>query len=284
MDLCTPRMLDLESYANSAITNQSRGIANSPAKRIWRGDMDSSALQKYEDIFRRWERLRRRLRIWLWVTPFLAIFAAFYMFMFFRITSVENGLHSWQILVIVGIGLAYTAFPILFQRQVTRRRLGRLSREACIFAATSAAEDLRRGNSVRASLAMDRLLSALSDLLGQKLVALGTTSVAPRDVMHATPQTIPRRAVFEAIQSSGETKDFEEELDHLVIELGGDADKGYIAAQKFLVWLGQKSETYKAGSETLLEKHPTFKAIVQIVGPIIVPPLGLLAFELVRRL
>ena len=169
---------------------------------------------------------------------------------------------------VMGLCIIYSAVPIVIQQCVVKRNKRRLSKKASIFVALAAAEDLEEGNPVRASLSMDRLLSALSDFIRQKLVPLGAIWVTPQDFMHVTPETIPRRAVFQAIQASEDTNVFQERLRNLAIGLQGNIDEGYLAAYKFLAWLdretGRYQETY---SKSFFEKHPSFKTILVYLGP-----------------
>lgn len=237
---------------------------------------------KYEDDFLRWERARRTLRRILWVGPFMVIFGIGYPLMLFKVFGMEMGLELTTGIVI-GSAVAYIVAYMVFYRSYVKRRAGRFSRESSIFLAASAAENLSEGNLVRASLFMDKLFSTLSDFLEQKVVTLGTICVAPKDVMVATPETIPRKAVFRAIQAGGDTSDLQEKLRYLATELNGDVETGYITVQEFLFWLNQKSEIYKRDSEASSEKHPIFRYLIRVIGPGIAPLLGILFAELLRR-
>ena len=177
----------------------------------------------------------------------------------------------WRLPVIVMMGLLYVLALIVIRLCYIPWRLGQLSKDAAVFAAIVAAEDLERGNPVRASISMDRLLSALSNFLGQKLVLLGTHYVAPQAFMHITPGKIPRRAVFRAVQASEDTKDFQERLGNVAIGLSGKVDAGYLAVHQFLVWLDQKAEPYRKGSQSFLDKRPILKTMLLEVAPVIFP-------------
>jgi len=188
--------------------------------------------------------------------------------------------------VAVGICIAYCAVPIAIRRWVIKWRIGKFSKEACIFAALVASEDLESGNPVKASLSMDKMLSALSNFLEQKLVALGVNSDTPRKFMYVMPETIPRKAVFRAIQTSEDTKDFQERLRNLAIGLRGNADAGYLAAHQFLVWLDKNTKDYQETSKTFLDKHPTLRTITVYLGPPAVAALtgiAVLVVEILRQ-
>ena len=178
--------------------------------------------------------------------------------------------------LLVGICIAYCAVPIAIRQWVIKRRIGKFSKEACIFAAMVASEDLERGNPVRASLSIDKMLSALSNLLEQKLVTLGVSSDTPRKFMYVMPATIPRKAVFRAVQASEDTKDFQESLRNLAIGLRDNADEGYLAAHQFLVWLDKNTESYKQASKTFLDKRPTLRTVLLNICPVILPPLAVI--------
>ena len=181
------------------------------------------------------------------------------------------------------LGLLYVIALIVIRWRYIKWRLGQLSKEACVFAAIIAAEDLGEGNPVRASLSMDRLLSALSDFLGQKLVTLGVSSVTPQDFMHVTPETVPRRAVRRAIQANEDTKDFQERLHNVAIGLCGNVDAGYLAAHQFLVWLDRKTESYQQASKSFLDKRPALRTMLLNVFPVILPPVaGIVTAVLVK--
>ena len=185
----------------------------------------------------------------------------------------------------VGICIVYSAVPIVIQQCVIKRSKRRLSRKACIFLALTSAKNLKEGNPVRASLSMDRLLLALSDFIRQKLVPLGAIWVTPEDFLHVTPEKIPRRAVFQAIQDKEDTKDFQERLHNLEKGLRGKGDAGYLAAHKFLTWLDQKTEPYhEAYSKSFFERHPTLRTIIVYLGPPTVAALGGITILVVRIL
>jgi hypothetical protein len=185
----------------------------------------------------------------------------------------------------VGICIVYSAVPIVIQQCVIKRSKRRLSRKACIFVALAAAKNLEEGNPVRASLSMDRLLLTLSDFLRQKLVPLGAIWVCPQDFMHVTPEKIPRRAVFQAIQDKEDTKDFQERLHNLEKGLRGKGDAGYLAAHKFLAWLDRKTKLYQeVYSKSFFERHPTLRTIIVYLGPPTVAALGGIAILVARIL
>lgn len=162
-----------------------------------------------------------------------------------------------------------TAVPIVIQQCVIKRSKRQNSGQACIFVALTAAEDLEQGNLVRASLSMDRLLSALSDFIKQTLVPLEAISVTAQDLMHVTPEKIHREAVFQAIQTSKDTKGFQERLRDLAIGLHGNMNEGYLPAHKFLAWLDQETKLYqKTYSKSFFERHPTLRTVIPYLAPI----------------
>jgi len=248
--------------------------------------MEHVTPEKNEAAFKKWERERRWLIRSFWIFVFLSILVFVvspYVYLLIRtlipITPgkdvTEPGVEEpWLLLAIVVLGLIYIIVLIVIWFRYFRWILGKLSKEACIFAAIVAVEDLERGNPVRAYLSVDRLLSALSDFLRQKLVALGVSYVTPYDFMHVTPETIPRRAVRRAIQTNEDTREFQERLLNVAIGLRGDVDAGYLAAHQFLVWLDQKTESYKQVSKSFLDKRPTLRTMLLSVCPVILPPLA----------
>lgn len=251
--------------------------------------MKCATTQKNERAFRRWEQDRRWLirGFWTLVSLFVLAFAV-YPFVYpsvYRLVltftpiapgeeiTVPGVEEPWLLPAIVVLGLLYVIVLIVIRWRI-KWRIGKLSKEACIYAAIIAADELERGDPVRASLSTDRLLLALSDFLGQKLVALGASSVTPQDFMHVTPETIPRRAVRQAIQANEETKDFQERLRNVAIGFRGNVDAGYLAAHQFLVWLDRKTERYQQASKTFLDKRPALRTVLLNVCPIILPPLA----------
>lgn len=239
--------------------------------------------QKNERAFRKWDGERSWLIRGFWILTSLYILAGVVyplVYPFVRILipaapgEVPGPNEPWWLPILVVLGLLYVIALIVIRLCYIPWRLGQLSKDAAVFAAILAAEDLERGNPVRASLSMDRLLSALSDFLGQKLVALGTHYVAPLDFMHITPGKIPRRAVFRAIQVSEDTTDFQERLGNVAIGLSGKVDAGYLAVHQFLVWLNQKAEPYRKESQSFLDEHPILKTILLEVAPVILPFAG----------
>ncbi len=248
--------------------------------------MDSVIPQKDEAAFRSWQKERRFLkwfpRVVLGVIiAVILVYPLVYPFvvnLFVVLPGEESvvapGLDErWSLPIVVALSLVYVTLPIGWG-PYTKWRLGPLSAEACVFLAIVAAEDLERVNPVRASVSVDRLLLALSDFLGQKLVALGVSLVTPKDFMYITPETISERAVRRAIQASEDTKDFQERLCDLAIGLRVNVDAGYSAAHQFLVWLDKKAEAYRLEPQSFLDKRPTLRTIVLRVAPIIVPPVS----------
>ena len=251
--------------------------------------MDRVTPQKNEaDAFRTWdwERIWLIRGFWILVSLFILVFAVYPYVEWLVRTFIPAGLpwevtvpeveEAWRLPAVVGLSLLYVITLYVIRWRYIKWELGRLSKGACIFAAIVAAEDLERGNPVRASLFMDRLLLALSDFLGQKLVAVGTSFATPQDFMHVTPETIPRRAVHRAIQANEDTKDFQERLRNVAIGLRGKVDVRYLAAHQFLVWLDQKTESYQQASKSFLEKRPALRTMLLKVAPVILPPFALI--------
>ncbi len=255
--------------------------------------------EKNERAFKDWKRERRWLirGFWILVALFILIFAVsplVYPFVYWLVrtfipiapgeeVTVPLVEEPWWLPAIVLLGLLYVIALIVIRWRYIKWRLGKLSKEAYIFAAIVAAEDLEKGNPVRAFLSMDRLLSALSDYLGQKLVALGVSYVTPQEFMHVTPETVPRRAIRRAVQANEDTKDFQERLRNLAIGLCANVDAGYLAAYQFLVWLDRKTESYQQASKSFLDRRPALRAILLNVFPIILPPLaGIVTAVLVK--
>lgn len=241
--------------------------------------MDRVTPQNNEDAFIRWERLGRWAKVAFWVPPTLLILVAFLLAL---VVPRMPESQIVEVVLIVWVVLIYATVFVIVQLCVIKPRLGQLSKEACIFAAMVTVEELGRGNPVRASLSMSKLSLALSDFLGQKLVAFGVSCVAPRNIMHVTPETIPKRAVYRTIQASEETKDFQERLRDLAVGLRGNTDVGYLAAHHFLVWLDQKTEPYQKASKTFLDKRPTLRNVVVVLGPSILGALALIVAALLR--
>jgi len=257
--------------------------------------MASVTPEKNEAALRSWQKERRFLRWFPRVVlgVIIAIIIVYPLVYPFVVNLLEEesttnekviapGLDQrWSLPIVVALSLFYVTLPIGW-RPYMKRRLGPLSTEACVFLAIVTAEDLERVNPVRASVSVDRLLLALSDFLGQKLVALGVSLVTPKDFMYITPETIPKRAVRRAIQASQDTKDFQERLCNLAIGLRGNVDAGYCAAHQFLVWLDKKAESYRLESQSFLDKRPTLRTIVLQIAPIIVPPVSAIIIVLLR--
>jgi len=258
--------------------------------------MDRVTPQKNENAFKKWERERRWLirGFWILVSLFILVFAVYplaYPLVHWLIrtfipiapgedVTVPMVEEPWWIPAVVVLGLLYVIAFIVIRWRYIKWRLGKLSKEACIFAAIVAAEDLDGGNAVRACLSMDRLLLALSDFLGQKLVALGVSFVTPGEIMQVTPETIPKRAVFRAIQAIGDTKEFQERLRDLAIGLHGNEDAGYPAAHQFLVWLDRKAEPYRRISQSFLDKRPTLRTMLLKVAPVFLPAVSAIVVAL----
>lgn len=191
------------------------------------------------------------------------------------------------------LSIFYILFYVAYQQFRMKPRKHRSSKDACMFLARTAAESLEQGNKVRASMSMNRLLSALSDFMRQKLVSLETrpsarqnflvaalaaplnffvgTRGAPRSFVHVTPEKIPRKAVYQAIQASEDTGDFQKMLRDLIIGLGGNVDESYLSASEFLIWLDKETEPYqKVYSQSFFDRYPTLKTGLTYAGPIIV--------------
>ena len=235
--------------------------------------------EKSEAAFRKWDGERRLLIRGFWILTSLYILTVIVYPLVYPFFTREPGKapgvqEFWWLPAIMVLGLLYVIVLIVIRLCYIPWSLGRLSKEACIFAAIVAAEDLEKANPVRASLSMDKLLLALSDFLRQKLVALGASYVTPHEFMHVKPEEIPRRAVFRAIQASEDTKDFQERLDNLAIGLHSNMGEGYLVAHRFLTWLDQKAEPYRKVSQSPLEKRPLLKTMLLEVAPIILPFVG----------
>ena len=240
--------------------------------------MDYVNIEKNEDAFLRWERQGSWTTNILWATPALLTFMV--LFLLFLTLTGEWEVVTWELPLIVTVLIIYATVPVVIQWCIIKQRLRELAKDACIYTAMSAAEDLERGNPVRASLSMGELLLALSDLLEQESVVLGVNSVTPMEIMHVTPRKIPKRAVFRAVQANEDTKDFQERLRNLSVGLPGNIQADYLVAHQFLVWLDRKTEPYQHASQNFLDKHPTMK----ILGPSILAALALIVVESLRQL
>jgi len=258
--------------------------------------MDSVIPEKNENAFLDWESERRWLNGVLWLLlPVFIVLAL-------RLVSLVPGVEAPVIkafpatavvypetlverLIIMAVLLLYLAIPIVIRQGYFKRRVSRLSKEACVFVALVAAEELERGDPVTASLSMKKLLLALSDFLGQKFrlrlsSAAPSKYIFPSKYMQVTPETIPKRAVFRAIQASGDTKEFQERLRDLAIGLHGNEDAGYPTAHQFLVWLDRKAEPYRRISQSFLDKHPTLRTMLLKVAPVILPAVSAIVVAL----
>ena len=179
--------------------------------------MDYVVPEKNEAAFLRWQKERKWLIRLFWAMAAMFVLTVYLFILLLqqegKITLPEvmagDGYTAtrWEIVGFVLLSLVYVIVLIVIRLCYIKWRLGLLSKEACIFAAILAAEDLDKGNSVRACLYTDRLLLALSDFLGQKLVTLGVSYITPTDIMHITPEAIPKRAVLRAMEASAETKE-----------------------------------------------------------------------------
>ena len=178
--------------------------------------------------------------------------------------------------VIYFVVIAFTRFFII------PKRLGGFSQYASIYTATVAAEELKKGNTVLASLSLDNLLLTLSDFLKQKLVCLGPYSVAPVDFMHIKPESISKLEVFKTIEINKDTSDIQKELEVLATRLHGDPCEGYLAANRFLIWLDNKVEPHHTGHPSIRDKHQYLKTLlpqVVSVASVVLPFISAMLFS-----
>ena len=176
--------------------------------------------------------------------------------------------------LIVPLSIIYSAVPIIVRQCYIKRKLRDHSKDAAVFTALVAAKDLKKGNPVKASLSIDRLLIALSHLLAKKSVDLEMSHVSPEHLMHITPHKIRKRAVFQVVQASKDTTGFQKKLRELARGLQSNADSGYLAAHEFLIWLDKETKCYHDSSQSFFEKHPTLRTATEHLGPPIIAALG----------
>ena len=255
--------------------------------------------EKNENAFLDWESERRWLNGVLWLL--LPVFIVLALRLFSLVLGVEDPVtkafpvveelggsleETWSVrIIIMVVLLVYVVIPIGARQGYFKWRVGRLSKGACVFLALVAAEELERGDPVTASLSMKKLLLALSDFLGQKFrlrlsSAAPSKYISPSKYMQVSPETIPKRAVFRAIQAGGDTKEFQACLRALAIGLHGNEDAGYPAAHQFLVWLDRKAEPYRRISQSFLDKHPTLRTMLLKVAPVILPAVSAIVVAL----
>ena len=252
--------------------------------------------EKNENAFLDWESERRWLNGVLWFL--LPVFIVLALRLFSLVPGVEDPVTKAlpamagvivetlaERIAVMGLLLLYVAIPIVIRQYPIKWEVGRLSKEACVFLALVGAEELERSDPVTASLSMKKLLLALSDFLGQKFrlrlnSAAPSKYVSPGKYMQVTPETIPKRAVFRAIQASRGTKDFQERLRDLAIGLHGNADAGYPAAHQFLVWLDRRAERYRQISQSFLDKRPTLRTMLLKVAPVFLPAVSVIVVAL----
>lgn len=255
--------------------------------------------QKNEAAFLSWESERRWLNGVLWFLVLPLVVLAYRLF--FVVTGFEDPVitafpalrelggslpETWSVRIIVmGVLLVYVAIPIAMRQYQFKWKVGPLSKEACVFLALVAAEELERGDPVTASLSMKKLLLALSDFLGQKFrlrlsSAAPSKYIFPSKYMQVRPETIPNRAVFRAIQTSGDTKDFQDRLCDLAIGLHNSEKAGYAAAHQFLAWLDRRAERYRQISQSFLDKRPTLRIMLLKVAPVFLPAVSAIVVAL----
>jgi len=110
-------------------------------------------------------------------------------------------------------------------------------KEATIFAALTACEELDSGDSVRASLSTDRLIKALSRLLERERLAFADQKFPLRDHLFLNPNRIRSRSIQKYIQATDSTEQFKMELRQLASSLSENKIPIYLAAQRFLAFL-----------------------------------------------
>ncbi len=206
-----------------------------------------------EKGFRKWYRLRksRKIDIYLSILVYIITIIAFLV-----------GAKEREDLILISITvLLVVIFFGVFQWSSSKRELGRASKEAIVFTAVNAADDLNIGNSVRASIYLNNLLLALSDYLDQKITLSDRSAFIPNKNICATPSTILGTDIFRVIQVRKDTNDFKHQLRQLAFGFYGNVESGYLIAQKFLLWLDQTVERRLPLPQSFWTRHSTLLII-----------------------
>lgn len=199
--------------------------------------------------------------------------------------AVVEGLTVWGYIG-TGIPLALYSYYVIGWPLSVRRILRKHSRGACIHAAEEGVLHLESNDPVKASWYVERLLTALADMLKERAVAVVEKPVSPRSIMVITPESIPRRAVLQVIQENESAQELQVMLDELGqgLQRASDDDPapGYVAASAFLNRLHRKTEPYHRQTRTFFDRHPILVASTRIVGPVLLVLLSGLAAWLAK--
>lgn len=177
-------------------------------------------------------------------------------------------------IIIFIILLVYASIPMLMRYYQFKYQVGPLSKKACVYLSLIAATALERDDPITASLSIKKLLIAISDLVKQdfrlKEVSLAPSKfISPSKYMQVTSDTIPKKAVFRAIQDSRDNNEFQEQLRDLAIELHKNENLSYIIIHRFLYWLNHSVKRYRKISQSFLDKRPNLKVILIKVVPVV---------------
>ncbi len=137
---------------------------------------------------------------------------------------------------VIWLGVVYFVVLAFVGLWVVPAKLGSFSQRASLYAASCAIDALGR-DPMLACFCVDKLLLALSDLLRQKSVRLACCSASAQRFMRIKPMSLKKSAVLRALERGKDTDGFRKQLQALSNGLRGDPSQGYVAANRFLIWL-----------------------------------------------
>ena len=189
--------------------------------------MDAS---KYLNSYKSWQRYQYNKRLLLgylitlliiWVLSFSIVIIEGYLITLFN-TSLLILIFTWT-------------FFFIWATLIVPKDMN--LREVIIFSALKANDELSRGDAITASVAVDKLIYALSQLLSRGKISFVNEKFPIKKLLSVNPDKISKKSIRKYLQLRENSNEINAELNRLAKNLIETKEADYLAAQRFLVFL-----------------------------------------------
>lgn len=190
--------------------------------------MDTS---KYLNSYKSWQRYQYNKRL---LSGYLYILLIFWVFSISAVIIFQGysiTLFNTSLLVLIFTWTFFFVWATLIVPKDINLR------EVIIFFALKASDKLSHGDTIAASIAIDKLVYTLSRLLNNEKISFVDETFPIKQFLSVNPDRINKNSVHKYIQLSNNSKEINTELSRLANSLFKMKEARYLSAQRFLIFL-----------------------------------------------
>jgi len=186
---------------------------------------------KYLNSYKNWQRYQRNKKLLL---TYIIILAFFWILFVSILVIVKHDLitvFNTSFLVLIFTWLFYFISANLFiQNDIDLK-------EVIIFSALSTSDELSRGDFIKSSVTIDKLIHALSQILNYDKITFVDETFPIKKLLSINPDQINKKSIHKYLQLKENCNEISGELNKLVNSLINSTESNYLAIQRFLVFL-----------------------------------------------